>query len=221
MNSRMEKYYKDDELPRRSTKNKKLYESIYNDTDYEVNITPKARTIDMEELKKLISNNKKQVERRKMESFNIEEEEKSYDLNEAIEEARNKKTNDDKKRSISNTQYDILKNLKLKKSDDDDLDDVVNTIANKDLLGEDLDLFENLKSLDDTTVGLPTEYDIKTDKTRQMDDSFFTKSMKLAPSDFETINTGLEKNNKMMKILFILILILIIIVLGIIIILLV
>ena len=219
MNSRMEKYYKDDELPTRSSKNQKLYESIYDNTDYDVNITPKARTINIDELRQMINNNKKQVERRKIESFNIEDDEKSYDLNEAIEEARNRKVNDDRKRSISNTQYDILKNLKLKKNDSDNLDDVLDTISTKNLIGEDLDLFENLKSLDDTTVGLPTEYDIKSEQTRQMDDSFFTKSMKLAPTDFETINTGIEKSNKMMKILFILILVLIIIVLGIIIIL--
>lgn len=219
MNSRMEKYYKDDELPTRSTKNKKLYESMYDNADYDVNITPKARTIDIDELRQMISNNKKQVERRKIESFNIDEDEKSYDLNEAIEEARNRKVNDDRKRSISNTQYDILKNLKLKKNDSDNLDDVLDTISTKNLIGDDLDLFDNLKSLDDTTVGIPTEYDIQTEKTRQMDNSFFTKSMKLNPNDFETINTGLEKNNKMMKMLFILILVLIIIVLGIIIIL--
>ena len=70
MNSRMEKYYKDDNLPKRSTKNQDLYESIYNDSDYtEVNIAPKARTINIEELKQMINNNKREVQRKKLENF--------------------------------------------------------------------------------------------------------------------------------------------------------
>ena len=220
MNSRMEKYYKDDDLPKRSTKNQKLYESIYEDTDYnDVNIAPKARTIDIDELKEMINNNKKQVQRRKIESINFDEEDKNYDLNDAIEKARYNKVDDDRKRSISNTQYDILKGIKLR-NNNETLDEMLDTISTKNLLGDDLDLFENLKSLDDTTVGLPTEQEIKKEATSQMDDSFFTKSMKLEADDFENINNGIEKNNKLMKIMFILILVLIIIVLGIIIILL-
>lgn len=220
MNSRMEKYYKDDTLPRRSTKNQQLYDSMYDDTDYnEVSITPKARTIDIEELREMINNNKKQVQRRKLENVNFDEEDKSYDLNDAIEQARYNKVDDDRKRSISNTQYDILKGIKLKNNDSDDLNDVLDTISTKNLLGDDLDLFDNLKSLDDTTVGIPTEMDIKKEQTSQMDDSFFTKSMKLTPNDFENINSGLEQNNKLMRIMFILIVVLIVIVLGIIIVL--
>ena len=215
MNSRMEKYYKDDDLPKRSTKNQKLYETIYNDSDYEeVSITPKARTINIEELREMINSRPKRIERKQIEP-EIEEE-KKYDLNDAIEKARQGKVIDDKKRSISNTSYDVLKGIKIKK-DSDNINDVLDTISTRNLLGDDLDLFDNLKSLDDTTVGEP----IKDDKTRQMDDSFFTKSMKLGPSDFETLNDGLEKNSKLMKIIFVLILVLIFIVLGIIIVLLV
>ncbi len=220
MNSRMEKYYKDDSLPKRSVKNQQLYDSIYNDSDYqEVNITPKARTINIDELRQMINGNSKKVERKQLPT-NFEEDEKKYDLSDAFEKARSTKVVDDRKRSISNTQYDILKNIKLKKTDSDDLSDVLNTLSTKNLVGDDLDLFENLESLDNTTVGLPTDEIIK-DKTVQMDDSFFTKSMKLGPSDFETINSGIEQNSKMMKIIFILILVLIAIVFGIIVILLV
>ena len=99
MNSRMEKYYKDDDLPKRSTKNQKLYETIYNDSDYEeVSITPKARTINIEELREMINSRPKRIERKQIEP-EIEEE-KKYDLNDAIEKARQGKVNDDKKRSI-------------------------------------------------------------------------------------------------------------------------
>ena len=220
MNSRMEKYYKDEDLPKRSVKNQKLYQSIYDDSDYQdINVAPKARTIDIAELKKMINDTPKRVERKKVENIPLEEEEESYDLNDAIERARSNKVIDDKKRSISNTQYDILKNIKIRDNTTTSLDDVLDTISTKNLISEDLDLFDNLKSLDDTTVGVPTSYDVMDEKTRQMDDSFFTKSMKLGPSDFESINSGLEQNNKMMKIIFILILVLIAIVLGIIIIL--
>ena len=220
MNSRMEKYYKDEDLPKRSVKNKDLYESIYEDNDYqEVNVSPKERTIDIEELRKMIHNTPKRVERKKIESIPLDDEDESYDLNDAIERARSNKVIDDKKRSISNTQYDILKNIKIRDANTTSLDDVLDASSNKNLITEDLDLFDNLKSLDDTTVGEPTSYDMNSEKTRTMDDSFFTKSMKLDPSDFESINSGLEQNNKMMKIIFILILVLIAIVLGIIIIL--
>lgn len=221
MNSRMEKYYKDEDLPKRSVKNQSLYESIYEDNDYqEINVSPKERTIDINELRKMIHDTPKRVERRKIESVPSDDESESYDLNDAIERARSNKVIDDKKRSISNTQYDILKNIKLRDSNTTSLDEMLDTISTKNLANQDLDLFDNLKSLDDTTVGVPTNYDLETnEKTTQIDDSFFTKSMKLDPSDFESINSGLEQNNKMMKIIFILILVLIAIVLGIIIIL--
>lgn len=216
MNSRMEKYYKDDSLPKRSTKNQKLYESIYDESEYdEVNIAPKARTINLEELRQILNSTPKRVERKQIQP--TIEEDKVYDLNDAIEQARKGKVIDDKKRSISNTSYDVLKGIKLKKKNSEDLNELLDTISTKNLVGDDLDMFENLKSLDDTTVGLPTEEDIR---TTQMDDSFFSKSIKLNPSDFETLNDGLEKNSKMMKVLFILIIVLICIVLGIIILLL-
>ncbi len=219
MNSRMEKYYKDDSLPKRSVKNQSLYDSIYSDSDYqEINVTPKAKTINIEELRKMINNSPKVVQRKQLPT-NFEEESESYDLSDALEKAKSNKVNDDRKRSISNTQYDILKGIKLKK-DSDDLSDVLNTLSTNNLIND--DLFQSLESLDNTTVGLPTdEIESAKDKTRQMDDSFFTKSMKLGPSDFETINSGLEQNSKMMKIIFILIVVLIVIVFGIIVILLV
>lgn len=220
MNSRMEKYYKDEDLPKRSVKNKNLYETMYEDNDYqEVNISPREKTINIEELRKMIHNTPKRVERKQVETISSYDEDESYDLNDAIERARSNKVIDDKKRSISNTQYDILKNIKIRDVNTTSLDDVLDTSSNKNLITEDVDLFDNLKSLDDTTVGEPTNYDMNGERTRTMDDSFFTKSMKLDPSDFESINSGLEQNNKMMKIIFILILVLIAIVLGIIIIL--
>ena len=211
MNSRMEKYYKNDDIPKRSVKNKDLYDSIYDDVNYnEINIVPKERVVDINELREIINSSPKKVERKKVEIPTFDDD--SYDLNDALDKARNNKVDDLKRRSISNTEYDILKNVKIKK-DSKSLEDLINTVSTKNLLSDDLDLFDNLKSVDNTTVGIPSYDDIE--KTK-MDDSFFTKSMKLGPSDFENINNGLEKNNKMMKMIFILIIVLIAIVLGII-----
>lgn len=220
MASRMEKYYKEDTYSKRSTRNRDLYDSIYRDTDYaDINITPQSRTINIEELREMIGEKKPEREEKKViEPINFEET-KSYDLKEMMDKARETKVDDDKKRSLSNTQYNILKNLTIKK--ENDMDSLVDTIATKSLINEDKDLFDDLKSMDNTTVGVPSDlneiFKQDFDATRNMDETFFTKSMKLDPQDFETINSGLEKNNKMMKIIFILIIIVIVIVLGIII----
>lgn len=218
MNSRMEKYYKEEVL-NRSSKNKDLYKSIYEENDYEdINIAPKTRTINMNELRQMVSNKQpSRLEKKEIKPISIEED-KVYDLNETLDKAKESYEKDDKKRSLSNTQYDILKNLKVKDNGSNDLRELIDTISTKHLIDEDKDLFDDLKSLDDTTVGVPSDINgVFKDETRKMDETFFTKSMKLDTNDFETINTGIEKNNKMMKMLFILIIILIVIVLGIII----
>ena len=110
----------------------------------------------------------------------------------------------------------------IKKEENKDLKDLIDTITTKSLINEDRDLFEDLKSLDNTSIGIPSELndvfkENKEDFTKTMDETFFTKSMKLNPKDFDTLNSNLERNNKMMKIIFILIIIVIIIILGIII----
>lgn len=222
MNSRMEKYYKEDTVPKRSTRNQDLYDSIYDDINYtDFDINPQSRTINLEELRKLINPDDKQreIKREMIAQYNLEEDNKNYDVNEVLDKAKSTKVDDDKKRSISNTQYNILKNINLKNNSETDLKDLINTITTKNLINEDKDLFEDLKSLDNTTVGVPNDLNeiFKEDadgETRSMDETFFTKSMKLNTKDFESINNSLEKNNKLMRIIFIMIVLVILIILG-------
>ena len=143
MNSRMEKYYKNDDIPKRSVKNKDLYDSIYDDVNYnEINIVPKERVVDINELREIINSSPKKIERKQVEIPTFDDD--SYDLNDALMKARDSKVDDDKRRSISNTQYDILKNVKIKKNSKS-LEDLINTVTTKNLLSDDLDLFDNLK----------------------------------------------------------------------------
>ncbi len=222
MNSRMEKYYKEDSVPKRSTRNQDLYKNINEEVDYSsIDINPQTKTINLEELRKMLDTReiRKEVVQKK-DIIEEVEDEKNYDLNYVLNQARSNKVDDDKKRSISNTQYNILKTIDLKNNPTMDLKDLIDTITTKNLVNEDKDLFDDLKSNDNTVVGVPSDlneiFKESNDDTRVMDETFFTKSMKLDPKDFETINTSLEKNNKMMKIIFIMIIAVIIIILGII-----
>ena len=95
-------------------------------------------------------------------------EDKNYDIRDILKEAKENKEPDDKERVLKNTEYNILKNIDLKKEieksdlreeqDDGDLKDLIETITNTSMLnklGDDelaSDLLSDLKA-DDTMIG--------------------------------------------------------------------
>ena len=144
MNSRMEKYGDEPiENMSRSARNRKIYSSIDFDdissirTNNNVSVISDAeKEIDIEKIKKYINSiNEEKIEKRKRISLELpqeeheeitKEEERDYDINSVLERARDNRTTDyevDRHRKLNSTQYDILKNIKIK----DDAEHEINT----------------------------------------------------------------------------------------------
>lgn len=149
MNSRMEKYGDEPiENMSRSARNRKIYSSIDFDdissirTNNNVSVISDAeKEIDIEKIKKYINSiSEEKIEKRKRISLELpqeeheeitNEEERDYDINSVLERARDKRTTDyevDRHRKLNSTQYDILKNIKIK----DDTEHEINTIDKTD-----------------------------------------------------------------------------------------
>lgn len=236
MTSRMEKYYKTRDSKRRIVRNEDLYQTIYEDETYSniegVVATPNANEINIEKIKELITSheNKKRQPRqlvRKSVDFEPEiavsdEEEKNYDIRDVLVKAKDsREENKDEYRSLKNTEYNILKNIKIDKEDkeqEEELKELINTITNTSMLNKlgdkelSLDLLDELKS--DTMIGEPSAIKslLKETKeqnnanTREMDTSFFTSSLNFKDKDFEQLqdlNKSINKNNKIIQIVLI------------------
>ncbi len=235
MKSRMEKYYNNtDAYGRRVVRNEKLYDKISdNELDqFKVNsnasiIKDEASDIDIDELKSILTQKYKSGPKRK--SIFLENEEisekteeiitKEYDINAILAKAHEEKEENyenDKYKKISNTQYDILKNLKIdenepekEESKDEDLMTLINTITAKELekTGEldPLDILSDLKGGPDTVVIPPIkpeddgskEENIKerAEDDNKVDKSFYTTSSNFTQSDFDFIDE-LKENHK-------------------------
>lgn len=236
MTSRMEKYYKTRDSKRRIVRNEDLYQTIYEDETYSniegVVATPNANEINIEKIKELITSheNKKRQPRqlvRKSVDFEPEiavsdEAEKNYDIRDVLVKAKDsREENKDEYRSLKNTEYNILKNIKIDKEDkeqEEELKELINTITNTSMLNKlgdkelSLDLLDELKS--DTMIGEPSAINslLKETKeqnnanTREMDTSFFTSSLNFKDKDFEQLqdlNKSINKNNKIIQIVLI------------------
>lgn len=148
MNSRMEKYGDEPiENMSRSARNRKIYSSIDFDdissirTNNNVSIISDAeKEIDIEKIKKYINSiNEEKIEKRKRISLELpqeeheeitKEEERDYDINSVLERARDKRTTDyevDRHRKLNSTQYDILKNIKIKDDTEHEIDNTDKT----------------------------------------------------------------------------------------------
>lgn len=249
MASRMEKYYKTRDSKRRVIRNESLYQTIYEDETYSniegVVATPKANEVDIEKLKELIaSHEQERNQTRKLVRKPVElepevdpldlEEEKSYDIRDILVKAKDSRENiQDEHRSLKNTEYNILKNIKINNKQDieqeEELKELINTITNTSLLNKmsdnelSLNMFDDLKS--DTMVGdssairsiLQETKDEKLHKTGEMDTSFFTSSLDFKESDFEqlqNLSNSIHKNNKIMRVVLILLFIVVVVALG-------
>ena len=181
METRMNKYYEEEEIPTsRTKKNEDLYKEINkNDIDnYEIksNSTVLGETkaeIDVEKIKKILDTKYNEIPKRKsirLEETNEEVEEKEitkeYDINVVLEKAKENKTEnyeEERLKKIKNTQYDILNSLNVAKEEkeekeipkSEELESLINTIAFNEKNSKtnlDLDLLSDLKGSDDTEV---------------------------------------------------------------------
>ncbi len=253
MATRMQKYYKNARVNAntnsRSSRNKELYGEIYTGSKYSniegIASIDNANQVDITKVKQMLENRenyqKQRQYRRITGDYKPEKpkpiiqrtfegnEEKNYDIRDILKEAKENKEPDDKERVLKNTQYNILKNIDLKKeikkedyhdSAEGELKELINTITNTSMLNKindvDLaaDLLSDLKD-DDTKIGeiknikelieqdIPPETK-KVDPTEPTyDHSFFTSSLKLNKSDFEEE----KKGTKILNIIIVLILI--------------
>ncbi|MCM1370869.1 MAG: hypothetical protein NC181_03145 [Clostridium sp.] len=238
MKSRMDKYYQTTPGVSRSNRNKDLYNEKYNgDYDFEsysnvegVAQIDKNNKIDLDKLQELLK--KREIERmndaphlvnRNVKQRDFEEvtDDRSYDINQVLTQARTEKNNDNKTRALNNTCYDILKSLDIKDVQDESrkLQELVDTIATTKALDKlnnnelSLDMLNDLKSDNGTEIMNPIDMkaDIKeqsksykNSEMGEIDNSFYTTSLGLKKEDFEDlkdIQESIITNNKLIKIL--------------------
>lgn len=232
MPSRMEKYYghspKKPKDHMRSNRNKELYSKVYTYGDYSniegIAELDKAGQIDMNKVKELLNAQNKTQNKREYRTKLPEknepmptkiyekEEEKNYDLRDILREAKEHQVPDDKERVLKNTEYNILKNIDLKKElkredyfknePDKELKEMIDNITNTSRMNKiggiesAEDLLSDLKA-DDTKVGeldsMKDAIEKEKNDTPSYDESFFTSSLKLSKSDF--VDSEKSKNN--------------------------
>lgn len=268
MSKRMDKYNLEEISVSRTSRNRELYNQINNGEigSYDAYSNAKiigesSKDIDLNKIKKYIENmpNEK-VERRK--SLIVDKglykpkeelrEEKDYDLISVLEKAREKREVDyerERYKRLRDTQYDILKDLRVEdypiEDNNDSLNtkertlvDLINTIAtnkNKNDLLEDLQMSDDedetkigsldersnntdLKALineeinkektkdlnelnDEQEQNLDTTKEVKEDTiVKNIDNSFFTKSLNLTKEDFEGFDDVEKESGVLLKI---------------------
>lgn len=238
MASRMERYYKTNtETRKRSHRNESLYDTIYDDTTEYSNVEGIARIektneIDINRIREMLKEEeakkrkkmerpsfKKEVELPKYDIVSDKKEDRNYDIRDILVKAKKDKTDEenDKYRDLKNTQYNILKKIKLDdniakdtyKEKNTSLQELIETVVqNNQELGElgdselSLDLLDDLKSEHTSTAAvnkssikkiLEEEKEKQREKTdtneelRELDKSFFTSSLNFSDEDFDEL----------------------------------
>ena len=231
MASRMERYYNGEE---RSKKNQSLYDQInalgnYTNIEGVVDIS-NSNEINIDSIKKLIDDSNhsevKVTAIKTTEPPKKKEDEKNYDLRDVLDKAKTQHSESDiKYRNLKRRQYQVLKQLKEENPENEEIDQLLNTLALGGTIDDDLGIFDHLKS--DTIVGEEaasikkvldeakeenynendTE-ELETTKTdlSGLDKSFYTASFNFSEKDFEdlkSLDNNLKKNNKLIKILIV------------------
>ncbi len=258
MASRMERYYHDNETEgRRSRKNKDLYRTIYDGPAYTniegIATMEKTNEIDISKIKEMLKSRedyKKQKEYRKLMYKELEpkkeplpevveeepEQSRNYDIRDILTKAKEENPEEIKSEhhSLNNTQYNILKNLKMQEKvhkedyvdeEDPDIKKLINTITNTSMLNKmgdkelSLDLLDDLRSDTITSVStLPSIHELMDVEDKEptgemeLDKSFFTSAYSFGDDDFEVDEYGNLKPKKkhiFLKVLIVLTLILI------------
>jgi len=246
--SRMDRYYKQDsDSSKRSAKNQDLYKNIYNLGEYSniegIATIDNSNEIDITKVKNMLRNREEYQRQREIiqitpkeelipnyEVFE-QEEDRVYDIRDILKKAKVSRPTEEKHRSLSNTNYDILKDLKSKKnSADENLKGLIDTISETSQLNKlsdhqlGLDMFDTLKSSENTIIDSNNSIKNLLEEARKndqkklvntntnLDKSFFTSSLNFSEDDFEQIvelSKNVKKNNLLIKILVFIIILLI------------
>ena len=239
MASRMDRYYEEENTENlRTRKNKNLYQSIYNDAEYTniEGITSISRSgrIDVEEIKKLLNQKEEKKEEIKPKetispSEEKLEEDRVYDIRDILNKAKDEHPSKDKYHSLKNQDYDFLKNIDIKKEEenvDKELDELVNTLTNADLFSNvkdeelSLDLLSELKPSEETKVSDNLKKLIQEEsknyhntEKKDLDQTFFTSEQNFSKEDFDDDDDDEFYQKKSHKWIFILILVVMILIL--------
>jgi len=212
MRSRMDRYYKDEEMLQRTSRNDLLYEELYKEKQEptsNITVLDNINEIDISKIKEIVNDRENyrklrnyedlvdKREKPKKEVTPVEFEmidESKYDINRILEKKRNDKNEDDKVRKIGNVEYNAL--TELSKVDfsnqDDNLKDLMDTITMK--TSTVTDLFANLK---------------ETQEIEKTDTTFYTKSDSFDKEDFDESFKEKEKSSNTTLIIIIILVILI------------
>lgn len=241
MSSRMEKYESSTAVKERTQKNRKLYEEVQDmNIDYiDINFDNAIEINPYVGERKTRSNYQKQkeldniiggkLEKSRTSYEPVVKEEKIYDINEILRLAKEDKlfNEDDDKKRLINTEYNILTKLNIDEIDNNDmskenLKDLIDKIyenekkerKKKEDLKENKDLFSDmLDSQDDQTqdkeVGLVEE--VSRNILEEADDNEInideTKEASSSIEDSSNFNFDIEKTNKTLIVVVILVII--------------
>lgn len=235
MASRMERYYKTGE---RSKKNENLYKQIgelgsYTNIEGVVDIS-NSNEINITKVKELLEKrgeHQKNYSLKEVVNFSdepitsVKKEEKTYDLKDVLDKAKTGHNDSNAKyRNLKNRQYEIIKKLQMDNPENEELNELLNTLSLGGDIGDDLGIFDELKS--NTMVGEPSsikkilkeakESEETTDTVEveqlnhtnldNLDKSFYTASFNFSDKDFEdlrSLDSSLKIHNKLIKILIV------------------
>lgn len=188
----MDKYYKDEDVMQRTSKNDSLYEELYRqkqmprsnitviDNVNEIDITKIKTMVDSRENYKRVRDyenivNPMDTYRKSEIDYHFDEIDNSnYDINEILKNKRSNKEYDSTKvRRINNALYDIMERERDIHDEDDESFDLFNTMS-RTAVREDTDLFSNLK---DTAV-------IEKQEEKEIEEEFYTNTTKFDSDDF-------------------------------------
>ncbi len=230
----MDKYNNNENMiSGREQKNVDIYKrqdySIYDDatvidTSNEVDITQIKKLLKSREDYKRAKSYRDMLNEKKYEEIPIVEKDEEiidYDINSIlnkVKEESSSEKDEDEIRKLSHTEFDILKNLDIKKQNEkEQLVDLINTITKKEDLDKDL-LADLVGENTVVTPPVPDEV-IKTDDVKKidLDDDFYSDSFTFSKKDFvgclKESNKSGKKGNKAVKI-FIFILLVIVLTIG-------
>jgi len=237
----MDRYYENHgEETKRTNKNSTLYKDLYSNKEYDnvenLNLNV-GKEININDVKDMLE---KRDKYRDVKDYRIikpeepvmrrvryyeEDEPNSHDINEMIGQAKVDRPVEEKRRSLEETQVLTLEELiskksyaKKKKLNKSDMEDLVNTIYDTQMLSEDGGLFDDLKSTGKTVMAPSIRQVLEEAKeemkdAEDMDNSFFTSSLGLKKSDFEEVEESEEGDDKTLKFITILAVIFVIVVL--------
>jgi len=216
MPSRMEKYYQATDVKSRTNRNKELYRTIYEEAEYSnvegISVIERNEKIDIDMIRQLINGANQEMKQREPIEVPLETdlqspvEEKNYDIRDILDKAKNSRPEVEKR--LSNTQYNILKNINLNENvevpsvKDGDLKSMIEAISTNSKGGYTTDLFDDLKTIHDREMSEIVNE--SSNNEVEIDKSFYTSSLGFTKDDFEDIkdmNESIKSNNILTKVL--------------------